>query len=104
MGKIIETNIRLTQDNEVTSFQSRVINYDSWEEYVDLYNNNTVKSVNAELGGMGNIIPAAKVLNLQIDNTKGYFSKVNRLSCNFELFDGSMVKRLAEYLETDDNK
>jgi len=67
MIKIIETHLSLDNDNIIRDHQSRVIEYDSWDEYIELIKSEKYKLVNGTMDGC--ILPrSAKVENLIFDD------------------------------------
>lgn len=52
MAKIIETNLYFNNDNVLIDFQSRVIEVDSWDSYVDEMKKGESVNRNSYLGSM----------------------------------------------------
>jgi len=96
MIKIIETHLLFNQDWDFKDHQSRVIEFDDWEKYVDFFRNYNGDYVNSCISAygclMGVTLPKhATIKNLEYDNY--------HLSCDVILFDGSISKTLAYLIE-----
>lgn len=88
--KIIETNISM-KDGQVHDHQSRVIEADSWDEYIKIYEEYDGfgdDEFRAVSGIVGNSIPKdVEILNLKYDE--------KHLACDFKYKDGRNEKKLA---------
>lgn len=88
--KIIETNISM-KDGQVYDHQSRIIEADSWDEYIEMYEEydglptDRFKAISEMIG---NSIPKdVEILNLKYDE--------KHLACDFKHKDGWIEKKLA---------
>ena len=84
------------KDLEFKDHQSRIIEFDDWEKYIDFflnYNGDYVNNCNSVYGClMGVTLPKhATITNLEYDNY--------HLSCDVILFDMSVCKTLAYLIE-----
>ena len=88
--KIIETNISM-KDGQVYDHQSRVVEADSWDEYIEMYeeyDGSPVDRFKAISEMIGNSIPKdVEILNLKYDE--------KHLTCDFKHKDGWIEKKLA---------
>ena len=88
--KIIETNISM-KDGQVYDHQSRVVEADSWDEYIEMYeeyDGSPVDRFKAISEMIGKSIPKdVEILNLKYDD--------KHLSCDFKNKDGWIEKKLA---------
>ena len=88
--KIIETNISM-KDGQVYDHQSRVIEADSWDEYIEMYeeyDGSPIDRFKAISEMIGNSIPKdVEILNLKYDE--------KHLTCDFKHKDGWIEKKLA---------
>ena len=88
--KIIETNISM-QDGQVYDHQSRVVEADSWDEYIEMYeeyDGSPIDRFKAISEMIGNSIPKdVEILNLKYDE--------KHLTCDFKHKDGCIEKKLA---------
>ena len=88
--KIIETNISM-KDGQVYDHQSRVVEADSWDEYIEMYEEYDglpIDSFKAISEMIGNSIPKdVEILNLKYDE--------KHLTCDFKHKDGWIEKKLA---------
>lgn len=88
MIKVIETNLSLKQGCDIMDHQSRVIEVDSWDEYLnEIKNGECVRRV-SYLGFMDGVtIPKkCRVFNFVSDDTHA--------SCEVVLWDGTITKKL----------
>jgi len=88
MVKIIETNL-LIQNGEIIDHQSRVIEVESWEDFINEIKNSKTIIRNSCLGNSpGCIIPKqSRIENLIYDDI--------RLSCDIYNYEGVKTKKLA---------
>lgn len=88
MIKVIETNLSMDYENNIRDHQSRVIEIDNWEEFVDEIKNAKTVSRNSYIGSMdGCTIPRqSKVENLIYDDL--------HLSCDIYNSTGMKSKKL----------
>ena len=88
--KIIETNISM-KDGQVYDHQSRVVEADSWDEYIEMYEEYDglpIDRFKAISEMIGNSIPKdVEILNLKYDE--------KHLTCDFKHKDGWIEKKLA---------
>ena len=88
--KIIETNISM-KDGQVYDHQSRVVEADSWDEYIEMYekyDGSPIDRFKAISEMIGNSIPKdVEILNLKYDE--------KHLTCDFKHKDGWIEKKLA---------
>ena len=88
--KIIETNISM-KDGQVYDHQSRVVEADSWDEYIEMYeeyDGSPIDRFKAISEMIGNSIPKdVEILNLKYDE--------KHLTCDFKYKDGWIEKKLA---------
>ena len=86
MIKIIETNISLTSNGELADHQSRIIEVNSWDQYInDL---KECKPVHYEGTLIGYTVPRqSKVENLKYDDSHA--------SCIVEIYSGAKTVKLA---------
>ena len=88
--KIIETNISM-KDGQVYDHQSRVVEADSWDEYIEMYeeyDGSPIDRFKAISEMIGNSIPKdVEILNLKYDE--------KHLTCGFKHKDGWIEKKLA---------
>ena len=88
--KIIETNISM-KDEQVYDHQSRVVEADSWDEYIEMYeeyDGSPIDRFKAISEMIGNSIPKdVEILNLKYDE--------KHLTCDFKHKDGWIEKKLA---------
>ena len=88
--KIIETNISM-KDGQVYDHQSRVVEADSWDEYIEMYeeyDGSPIDRFKSISGMIGNSIPKdVEILNLKYDE--------KHLTCDFKHKDGWIEKKLA---------
>ena len=88
--KIIETNISM-KDGQVYDHQSRVVEADSWDEYIEMYeeyDGSPIDRFKAISEMIGNSIPKdVEILNLKYDK--------KHLTCDFKHKDGWIEKKLA---------
>lgn len=88
--KIIETNISM-KDGQVCDHQSRVVEADSWDEYIEMYkeyDGSPIDRFKAISEMIGNSIPKdVEILNLKYDE--------KHLTCDFKHKDGWIEKKLA---------
>ena len=88
--KIIETNISM-KDGQVYDHQSRVVEADSWDEYIEMYeeyDGSPIDRFKAISEMIGNSIPKdVEILNLKYDE--------KHLTCDFKHKDGLIEKKLA---------
>ena len=70
MVKIIETNLILNENNEIKDHQSRVIEMESWDDYVDEFINPKYKDLKDCLGHLNGaiLLKSMKVSNLEYNN------------------------------------
>ncbi|MCL1696351.1 hypothetical protein [Lysinibacillus sp. BPa_S21] len=64
---IIETNISYNDHKEIEDHQSRIIEANSWEEYILTYQNNKPQNYNGTMCGY-NFSRFGKILNLSYDD------------------------------------
>jgi len=65
MIKVIETNLSIDEENTIKDHQSRVIEVDSWEEYIQEIKDAKSVSRNSVLGSLhGNTIPSSAVVEI----------------------------------------
>ena len=87
--KIIETNISM-KDGQVYDHQSRVVEADSWDEYIEMYEEYDglpIDRFKAISEMIGNSIPKdIEILNLKYDE--------KHLTCDFKHKDGWIEKKL----------
>ena len=88
MIKLIETNLSIGNENIIKDHQSRVIEVESWEEYIQEIKDAKAVGRSSVLGSLhGNTIPSyATVRNLVYDE--------NHLSCEVINRFGIMNKKL----------
>ena len=88
--KIIETNISM-KDGQVYDHQSRVVEADSWDEYIEMYeeyDGSPIDRFKAISEMIGDSIPKdVEILNLKYDE--------KHLTCDFKHKDGWIEKKLA---------
>ena len=88
--KIIETNISM-KDGQVYDHQSRVVEADSWDEYIEMYeeyDGSPIDRFKTISDMIGNSIPRdVEILNLKYDE--------KHLACDFKYKDGWIEKKLA---------
>lgn len=96
LAKVIETNLSM-KDNEIMDLQSRVIEVDSWNSYINEIGNGDTINRSSIVGSMyGNSIPSgAKIENFTYNDIT--------LSCDFYNYCGIHSKKLA-YLAEDNKK
>ena len=89
MVKVIETNISLDQNDNFVDFQSRVIEVESWESFIDEIKNGTTVSRTAIFGNLtGASYPRhSKIEELEYDHS--------HLRCNFTNVMDMKFKKLA---------
>lgn len=83
---IIETNYKMKEN----SFQSRIIKFHSWDVYCSLYSDYKgihSSSINGTMFGPS-LSNNMRINNLVFDDAS--------LSCDFILYNGSLVKRFAQ--------
>lgn len=88
MIRVIETNLSMDYENNIKDHQSRVIEIDSWEEFIDEIINAKTVLRNSSIGSLhGCTIPRqSKVENLIYDDI--------HLSCDVYNFAGMKTKKL----------
>jgi len=63
--KVIETNLSIDNENTIKDHQSRVIEVDSWEDYIQEIKDAKSVSRNSVLGNLhGNTIPSSSVVEI----------------------------------------
>lgn len=89
MVKIIETNLSLDNENNIRDFQSRVIEAESWDSFIDEIKNGKTVLRNSILGSMsGCTLPRqSKIEELIYDD--------RHLSCNVINYAEQKTKKLA---------
>jgi len=89
MIKVIETNLSVDGENTIKDHQSRVIEVESWEEYIQEIKDSKVVVRNSVFGSLhGTTIPnGAKIYDLIYDD--------KHLSCEVGNRFGIMSKKLA---------
>ena len=89
MIKVIETNLSLDNYDNIMDHQSRVIQVENWEDFINEIKERKTVIRNSILGCMhGCSIPReSKVVNLKYDD--------NHLSCNIYNWIGRKTKKLA---------
>ena len=89
MIKVIETNLSIDNNNNIADHQSRIIEVDSWDEYIKEIKEAKCVLRMAILGVMqGCTIPKnAQVLDLKYDDA--------HLSCDVIGYEGKLGKKLA---------
>lgn len=89
MINIIETNISYDNNDNIKDFQSRIIKYESWKEFVTLFEKYSGEACGYCNGTMiGNVLPkSAQIYNLEFDE--------NHLKCDIKLWIGFKQKKLA---------
>jgi len=89
MDKVIETQISLDGNEEFVDHQSRVIQVDSWDDFVEEIKSAKVITRQSFLGNMmGVSVPKnAGISEFKSDN--------KHLSCKVETYDGKKVIKLA---------
>lgn len=88
MDVVIETNLMMKQGCDIEDHQSRVIETESWDEYLDEISAGECKTRKSYLGSLfGRSIPRnCKVLDFVADE--------NHASCTVVLWNGSIIKKL----------
>ena len=88
--KVIETNLSM-KDGQIYDHQSRVVEADSWNEYIEMYeeyDSSPIDRFKAISGMIGNSIPEdVEILSLKYDE--------KHLTCDFRYKDGWIGKKLA---------
>ena len=86
---VIETNLSLDKEDNIKDYQSRVIEIESWDDFINEVKEAKCIIRSAYLGGMyGNTIPrSAKVENLIYDDF--------HLTCDVYNYAGQKTKKLA---------
>ena len=88
MEKVIETNLMLKQGCDIKDHQSRVIEVESWDEYLDEIKNGKCVTRMACIGNMyGCTIPKGC-------NVLDFVSDENHASCTVVLWNGTITKKL----------
>ena len=89
MIQIIETNLFMDNNNNITDHQSRVIEVESWDKFIDEIKNCRCVMRSAVLGSLyGNTVPrSSKVENLIYDE--------KHLSCDIYNYAKVKTKKLA---------
>jgi len=89
MIKVIETNLSLDYDDNIIDHQSRVIQVESWEDFINEIKESKTVIRNSILGCLsGCTIPKqSKVVNLKYDD--------KQLSCDIYNWIGRKTKKLA---------
>lgn len=89
MIKVIETNLSLDYEDNIKDHQSRVIEVESWDDFINEVKEAKCITRSAYLGGMyGTTIPrSAKVENLTYDDS--------HLMCDVYNYAGQKTKKLA---------
>lgn len=98
MVKIIETNL-LIKGRFITDHQSRVIEMNSWQEYVELfttYDGNSTSNIFSLTGLDGNILPR------QVDITDLEHDEFH-LQCTIVNYKGEISKKLAYLVKRECN-
>lgn len=92
MPKVIETNLYIEKD-EIKDFQSRIIEVDSWEDFINEVREGKTVIRNSILGNLhGSTIPRAfKVINLEYDDF--------HLSCDVYNYLRQRTKKLVYLIE-----
>ncbi|MEL3959506.1 hypothetical protein NST17_20350 [Caldifermentibacillus hisashii] len=88
MVKVIETNLSLQVNNDIIDHQSRVIEVDSWESYVNEIKECKTVTRNSIIGNLhGTTLPReSRVDNLQYDDF--------HLQCDVYNYAGMRTKKL----------
>ena len=88
--KIIETNLSM-KDGQIYDHQSRVLEADNWNDYIEMfkeYNGSSVDKFKSITEMVGNSIPKdVEIMNLAYDD--------KHLSCDLKHKDGWIEKKLA---------
>lgn len=89
MIKVIETNLSVNLDGEIKDHQSRVIEVESWEEYVQEIRNEEFIERKSIIGNLhGKTIPSDVIVDNLVYDDK-------HLSCDIYNRHGIMSKKLA---------